>query len=205
MLREASKSESEEFGSQRGERPAFESAKEKGRQAYEQVRSSASSIAQKAWQVTERTMQQGKDQLAGRLTDLAASIRSMGGQLHEKKQDSVAHYADRAADQVDRCAQYLRDHDPQQIREDVEEELRRRPALYMSLAFLGGLALSRFIKSSSGRAERQRPRSSSESASAASWSPEAPSERYSSGEYGEEYGASPPPESEGEFRRESDQ
>ena len=60
----------------------------------------------------------------------------------------VARYAEKASDRIDRTAQYLSTTEPQQIMRDAEAFARREPAVFFGGAFLLGLAVGRFLKSS---------------------------------------------------------
>jgi hypothetical protein len=69
--------------------------------------------------------------------------------LRKQGQDSVAQYADKAADQVERFSGYLRETDVDEIMEEVRGFARRRPALFLGGAATLGFLGTRFLKSSS--------------------------------------------------------
>lgn len=100
--------------------------------------------------VTQQVTQQ-KDQAAGRLGGVAGTLRELGTRLREEDGGGFGHYAVRAADQVDRLSQYLRDRDLGSFLRDTERFARRRPELFLGGTFLAGLLLARFLKSSSDR------------------------------------------------------
>src|SRR6185503_12766698 len=60
----------------------------------------------------------------------------------------AAQYGDKAANGLDRFARYLREQDPKQLLNDVQNFGRRQPALLIGGAFLLGFAGARIIKSS---------------------------------------------------------
>jgi hypothetical protein len=69
---------------------------------------------------------------------------------------TLAAYADRAVDQIQLFADRVRDKDPAEMVQDVERFARRNPTAFVGAAFLLGLGLARFLKSSSTHGELSR-------------------------------------------------
>ncbi len=63
----------------------------------------------------------------------------------------LASYVDMASDQMKRIADQIRQKGVTDMLDDVHVFARRRPALFIGGAFLMGLGLARFLKSSAGR------------------------------------------------------
>lgn len=161
----------------------------------DQVRQSVNEVAgqtkQAASQVTDQAKQAArtqaatrKDQAAQGLNVVSSAVQDMGDKLRQNDQtSSYARYADQASHQIQRFSGYLRDHDVRQIVDDVEDWMRRDPALALGGAFVLGLVAARFLKSSgvqTRHSDRQRLRY-------------APGSRYSDRQYDQyyRYGGSP--------------
>ena len=126
----------------------------------DQAKQSATQVAdqtkQAAQQVTDQTKQAAKSQLAARkdqtangLHVVSSAVRDMGDKLRQNDQTaSYAQFADQAANQVQRMAGSLRNHDVRDIADDAEDWARRDPMLALGGAFVLGLLAARFLKSS---------------------------------------------------------
>jgi ElaB/YqjD/DUF883 family membrane-anchored ribosome-binding protein len=71
--------------------------------------------------------------------------------LHEKiagseKQTEITNLGNRAADWLERSADYVKDVEPQQIRSDIESQVRRHPGRSLLIAGVVGLILGRVIR-----------------------------------------------------------
>ncbi len=83
------------------------------------------------------------------MTPVQAALRETGQQLRNQGQGPVAEYADKAADQVERFAGYLRENDVDTLLNDARGFARRNPAVYLGSAAALGFLATRFLKSSS--------------------------------------------------------
>jgi hypothetical protein len=90
-----------------------------------------------------------KSQVATQLDSVAQAFRSSGSELRSQEQGGVANYMDRAADEVNHIASYLRDRNVDDMLMDAEEFARRQPELFLGGAFALGVLVARFFKSSS--------------------------------------------------------
>jgi hypothetical protein len=108
-----------------------------GRGIVDRVRSAASA------QVSTQ-----KDRATDTLGTLAGAVRQSTQSLRDQHQDTVAQFVERAADQVERWSATLRDRDVGQLMTDVQQFARRQPALFIGGAFVGGVLVARFLKSS---------------------------------------------------------
>jgi hypothetical protein len=94
-----------------------------------------------------------KDSAATDLTQVVQAVRRFGESLTGQESGGpiaryAAQYGDKAADSLERFSTYIREQDPKQLLNDVQNFGRRRPALLLGGAFLLGLAGARLIKSS---------------------------------------------------------
>lgn len=95
-----------------------------------------------------------KDNAATDLTQVVQAVRRFGESLTGQGQEGgpiaryAAEYGDKAANSLERFSTYIREQDPKQLLNDVQNFGRRRPALLLGGAFLLGLAGARLIKSS---------------------------------------------------------
>ena len=90
-----------------------------------------------------------KDRATDGLGSVAAAVRQSTQHLRDNKQDAIAQYVDKAADQIDRLSTQLRNRDVGDLVNDVQRFARRQPALFVGAAFAIGVIGARFMKSSS--------------------------------------------------------
>lgn len=93
-----------------------------------------------------------KARAAEGLGSVANAIRQASEHLRAENQ-TLAAYADKAVDQIQVFADRMRDKDPAEMVQDVERFARRNPTAFVGGAFLLGLGLARFLKSSSTQGE----------------------------------------------------
>jgi len=90
-----------------------------------------------------------KNKATDGLGSIAQIARQGTRQLRDQQHDTLAGYVERAADQIDRLSQQLRDKDVNELVNDAQRLARRRPALFIGAAFALGVIGARFFKSSS--------------------------------------------------------
>ena len=99
-----------------------------------------------------------KDRATDGLGSLAQAVRQSTQPFRDNQQDTVAQYIEKAADQLDRFSNSLRERDINEIVDDVQRFARRQPALFIGAAFAAGMLAARFLKSSgNGHAYRATP------------------------------------------------
>jgi hypothetical protein len=136
---------------------ATEQAKQQSpEQAKQQSQQLARQARQQAGELTNRGSERVKSQLANqkheasqRLMPIKTALQETAQQLRKQDQGSVAQYADKAADQVERFSGYLRETDVDQLLDEARNFARSRPALFLGGAAALGLFGTRFLKSSS--------------------------------------------------------
>ena len=97
--------------------------------------------------VTSRVDEQ-KNRAADGLGGIADVFRAAGDELRNEN-ETLASYVDMASDQLKRFATQIRERGVSDMMDDVNRFARRRPALFIGGAFLLGVGLARFLKSSS--------------------------------------------------------
>jgi hypothetical protein len=120
------------------------------------ARSQTKRVAEQARDRVQDLVVRQKDEVAGRLDGVAKALHHTALTLEGNLDADLGRYAARAARQVDRLSNYLRDNDLRELARDTAKFARRRPELFLGGTFLAGLMLARFLKSSGG----ERPRSS---------------------------------------------
>lgn len=103
--------------------------------------------------VTTRVDEQ-KNRAADGLGGIANVIRNAGNELRNEN-EALASYVDMASDQMRRFANHIRERGVADMMDDLNHFARRRPALFIGGAFLAGMAVARFLKSSAGRVEER--------------------------------------------------
>jgi hypothetical protein len=90
-----------------------------------------------------------KNKATDGLGSVAQAVRETTQHLREQQHDTVAQYAEQAADQLERFSERLRGKDVGELVTDAQRLARRQPALFVGGAFAIGLLGARFLKSSS--------------------------------------------------------
>ncbi|NLW31074.1 MAG: hypothetical protein GXY77_06430 [Fibrobacter sp.] len=97
-----------------------------------------------------RLANSGKTATVEELSKLGNAFHAAADKLHEQN-DKFAQWADMAAGRVDAMKDYFNEKDPKGIMDDVQDFSKRNPYLTVGSMFVAGAALSRFLKSGSGR------------------------------------------------------
>ncbi len=104
----------------------------------------------------EAQLSSQKDRATDGIGTVAQAVRQSTQHLRDNHQETIARYAEQAADQLERFSNGLRNRDVGEIVEDVHRFARRQPALFVGSAFAIGVIGARFLKSSSDRAAHGR-------------------------------------------------
>ena len=107
----------------------------------------------------DRASEQARSRLSAKqkdaaltLSSLASTLHNSSSQLRDEQQKAVGEYVEKAAEQIDRLANYIQNTDPGEVVDNVERFARRRPAVFIGAAFALGVIGARFLKSSNRRA-----------------------------------------------------
>jgi len=115
----------------------------------------AAGVMDQVKQQASTRVNEQKERAADGLGSVASAIRQASEQLRSENQ-TLASYADKAVDQIQLFADRMRDKDPAEMVRDAERFARRNPAAFVGGAFVLGLALARFLKSSGSGADEAR-------------------------------------------------
>lgn len=90
-----------------------------------------------------------KNKATDGLGSVAHAVRETTQRLRNDNHETVARYAEQAAEQIERFSQGLKNKDVGELMNDAQRLARRQPALFVGGAFTLGLLGARFLKSSS--------------------------------------------------------
>jgi hypothetical protein len=96
-----------------------------------------------------------KNRATDGLGTVAQAVRQSTQHLRDTNHDTIAQYVDKAADQIDRLSNELRNRDVGDLVNDVQRFARQQPALFVGSAFALGVIGARFLKSSSDNQRRR--------------------------------------------------
>jgi hypothetical protein len=118
----------------------------------QQAKQTSGEIVNQVQQRAGSQLNRQMDTAASDLSTLVNAVRRFGESLTGEENGPIARYAaqygDKAANNLERLSNYIREQDPKQLLEDVQDFGRRRPAWLLGGAFLLGFAGARMIKSS---------------------------------------------------------
>ena len=123
-----------------------EHLQEKAREAKEFVGQKARETGERVKVEGESLLRDQKGRVASRIENYGRAVHKAAHRLEEEHDDTIASYAHRAADQLDRAAGYLRERDFSGLRTDAEQFARNHQELFFGGMFVAGLALARFLK-----------------------------------------------------------
>jgi hypothetical protein len=133
----------EGYGSTGASTSSFGQSEHRGTREFPRAAGVMNQVKQQA---SSRVNEQ-KARAAEGLGSVASAIRQASEHLRNENQ-TLATYADKAVDQIQLFADRMRDKDPAEMVRDAERFARRNPTAFIAGAFVLGLALARFLKSS---------------------------------------------------------
>ncbi len=122
--------------------------KQQGQQAVQQGQQIAGSVVGKAADQVKGQLSTQKDNLAGSVESVAKVLQQASGTLKDQGQPAFAEYGDKAAAQVTKVSDYLKQKDLTEIVSDVSDFGRSNPAVFLGIAVTLGAVAARFLKSS---------------------------------------------------------
>ena len=84
------------------------------------------------------------------LDSVAQAVRDAGSGIRDQ-QPQIAEFAETAATQVEKAAEYLRVHDANDLIDEASRFARQQPMVLVGGALLAGLAVGRLLKSSTSQ------------------------------------------------------
>jgi uncharacterized protein YjbJ (UPF0337 family) len=134
---------------------AYQSAVQTGKRVGE-------TIADEAKQMIDGSMDEAKGQVKSTLSDqkgkaaenldqVAGALRRTSQELSSGENQTIAQYAEAAAEQVERFSGYLKNHEVGELVNDLRDVARRQPEMFVAGALAAGFLIGRFLKSSSSQ------------------------------------------------------
>jgi hypothetical protein len=108
----------------------------------------SSGIAGKVKERATAQLATQKNRATDGLGTVASAVRQTSQHLREQQNETVAQYVDKAAEQLERLSNRLREKDVGELLQDAQRLARRQPALFIGGSFAVGLLAARFLKSS---------------------------------------------------------
>ena len=141
---------------------AVDKAQEVAGQAGSKVSETAAVVKEQARRTVSQVGEQAKTNVDSRMGDVAQelgtvaeAVRQTSEELSGQDQAGIARYGTRIADQIESVSNYLNERGVEEVLTDVEGVARRQPALFLGGAFMLGLLVGRFVRSSSHNVEYQ--------------------------------------------------
>ncbi len=119
---------------------AANQAKEQAGQAVNQAKEQASEVADKATQAVD----QRREQASGKLDTAAVQLRESGEKLPGGERSTEM--ASMAADKVEATSSYIREHDVQDMKSDLETLVRSHPTQSLVAAAAAGFLVGRMLR-----------------------------------------------------------
>lgn len=141
-------------GATQGHQPAGQQTggQGQGQDLLQQAKQTGGEIMNQVQQRAGSQITQQKESAASDLTTVVNAVRKFGESLSSEANGPIARYAaqygDKAAQNLERLSTYIREQDPKQLLNDVQNFGRRRPAWLLGGAFILGFAGARLIRSS---------------------------------------------------------
>jgi ElaB/YqjD/DUF883 family membrane-anchored ribosome-binding protein len=129
-----------------------ESVKGAAKEAGAKAEQSTRDLREQAQETAKSAAAQQTSRAGHRLIVAAEAFRETGRNLREKDMLAMANLAERTAEQMEGISGYLLENDIDDLIDDAEEFVRRRPVLSISGAFFAGAVLARFLKASGKKA-----------------------------------------------------
>jgi hypothetical protein len=136
---------------------AVDKAQEMAGAAQQKVSDTATAAKEQAVRTANRVGEQAKNTVDARMSDVAQELGSVADVVRQTTQEvggenqTLAHYGDRVAQQIEGVSSYLDEHSIDDVLNDVQNFARRQPAVFLGGAFMLGLMVGRFLRSSESR------------------------------------------------------
>lgn len=117
------------------------------RHAAQEAKQSAAGVFDQAKEKVSHLAEEQRETMAHRIGSYSSAIRDSAKSI-ENDDPNIAHYANEAADRIERVANYVREVDVSSLRRDAESLARRHPAVFMGGMFVAGLVLGNLVKAS---------------------------------------------------------
>jgi len=85
-----------------------------------------------------------RETVADRLSQAAHALYQKS--LHADEESELANLGTKAAEWLERSADYVKEIEPQQLKSDIEDQIRRHPGRSLLIAGVAGLILGRVLR-----------------------------------------------------------
>ncbi len=119
-----------------------------GEPTKQKIRRTADQAIDQTKQKVSAAASRGKEATADRLSDYETQLRDTARFAQEEEDPNIAHLANTAADRLQRAADYVRDTNFTQLRQDAADVARRHPSLFMGGMLLAGIVAGNLVKAS---------------------------------------------------------
>lgn len=126
-----------------------EEVKDRARGLKEEAREKVREVKDRAWEEGESR----KAELSDRARSVTAALESAADELDERGETWLADRARVAATKVEDLTRYLDERDVERLMGDLEGTARSNPGTFVGGAFAAGMALGRFLRSSTPEPE----------------------------------------------------
>lgn len=113
----------------------------------EQAKRKAGDVLGQAKDRAANMASEQKQSAAEHINRYSSALRDSAKRV-EDQDPNIAYYANRAAEGIERVADYVRNTDLEGLQRDAEDFARRRPALFFGGLFVAGLVLGAVVKAS---------------------------------------------------------
>lgn len=131
------------------------------------------SIEQKTNQATQRVadkaqsgFENAKKNVTTQVNAVAQALSAAADRLQQQDQTGLSQRAKQYVHKAENAAEYLKDKSPQELKQDLEQFARDKPAWFLGGALVAGLLSARFLKSSQQRSDGESMKGSVEYARA---------------------------------------
>ena len=152
-----------EYGKQTPQTPQTPSSRGSGNTSgYQGSPSTQGTQKQKVNEATERvaekaqsTFENARSKVTDQLSAVSRAIEKATDTLEQEQQAGLSKKIEPYVEKAQNASQYLRDKSPRELKEDLDQFARQKPAWFLGGAFVAGFFGARFLKSSEQNAEQK--------------------------------------------------
>jgi hypothetical protein len=143
-----------EFDQEKLADTAVDKAQDTADQAQKKVGEVASVAKEQVTRTATRVGEQAKNTVDARMSDVAHELGSVADVVRQTSQEvggdnqTIARYGEKFAEQIESVSSYLDERSLDDVLNDVQNFARRQPAVFLGGAFMLGLMVGRFLRSS---------------------------------------------------------
>lgn len=134
---------------------AADKVQEAAEQAGQKINEATSVAKEQAKRAASQVTDQAKSTVDTRMSEVAHEVDSVADAVRQTTYEiggdsqTVARYGERIAEQLDTVSSYLNEKGVEDVLSDLQEFARRQPAVFLGGAFMLGMVVGRFMRSTS--------------------------------------------------------